>query len=147
METLNSVIRVLQLNETFFVYLIVFFIFMLFIAQALLKPYYEKFLAREKQTQGRALLSTQLKKEEEKINHEYEQRLAGFHQKFQKELNERKNQILKTHQIHIHQTRKKAQDKINESIKSFQKQLALAEEELERSAPKLAEDLKLKLIQ
>ena len=147
METLNSVIHVLQLNETFFIYLVVFFIFMLFIAQVLLKPYYEKFLAREKQTQGRAFLSTQLKKEEDQFNKEYEQRLAGFHQKFQKELNERKNQILKTHQVHIHQTRKKAQDKIDESIKSFQKELTLAKEELEKSAPKLAEDLKLKLIQ
>ena len=147
METLNSVIRVLQLNETFFIYLVVFFIFMLFIAQVLLKPYYEKFLVREEQTQGRALLSTQLKKEEDQLNKEYEQRLAGFHQKFQKELNERKNQILKTQQVHIHQTRKKVQDKIGESMKSFQKELDLAERELEKSAPKLAEDLKLKLIQ
>ena len=147
METLNSVIHVLQLNETFFVYLVVFFMFMLFIARTLLKPYYEKFLAREKQTQGRVLFSTQLKKEEDQLNKEYEQRLASFHQKFQKELNERKNQILKTHQMHIHQTRKQAQAKIALAMKTFQKELALAEEELEKSAPKLAEDLKLKLIQ
>lgn len=147
METLNSVIQVLQLNETFFVYLVVFFIFMLFTAQFLLKPYYERFLAQEKQTRGRVLLSTQLKKEEEELNQEYEQRLAGFHQKFQKEVNERKNQILKTHQMHIHQTRKQTQDKIAGAIKTFQKELSLAEEELEKSAPKLAENLKLKLIQ
>ena len=147
METLNSVIRVLQLNETFFIYLVVFFIFMLLIAQTLLKPYFEKFLAQEKQTRGRALLSAQLKKEEEKLHQEYEQRLTAFHQKFQKELNERKTQILKTHQVHIDQTRKQAQEKIDESIKSFQKDLTEAKKELEKEAPKLAENLKLKLVQ
>ena len=147
METLNSVIRVLQLNETFFIYLAVFFIFMLFIARTLLKPYYERFLTQEEQTKGRAFLSAQLKKEEEELNREYEQRLADFHQNFQKEIDERKNQILKTHQVHIHQTRKQAQDKITGAMKTFQTEAALAEEELEKSAPKLAENLKLKLIQ
>lgn len=147
METLNSVIQVLQLNKTFFIYLIVFLIFMLFIAQALLKPYYEKFLAQEKQTRGRTLLSTELQKEEEQLNQEYEQRLVAFHQKFQKELSERKNQILQTHQIHINQTHEQAQNKIDDAIKSFQKELTVAEKELEKQAPELAEKLKLKLIQ
>ena len=147
METLNSIIKVLQLNETFFIYLVIFFIFMLAMAQLLLKPYYERFLAREKQTRGRVLLSNQLQKEEKQINQEYEQKLITFHQKFQKELNEKKNQILKTHQIHVDQTRKQAQDKIDSALKVFQKELIRAEEELEKEAPQLAEKLKLKLIQ
>ncbi|MDE0151481.1 MAG: ATP synthase F0 subunit B [Bdellovibrionales bacterium] len=147
METLNSVIQVLQLNETFFIYLIVFFVFMLSVAHFLLKPYYEKFEAREKQTKGRVLLSTQLQKEEEHLNQEYEKKLVAFHQKFQKELNEKKNQILKTHQVQMDQTRKEAQDKINTALESFQKELAKAEEELGREAPQLAKQLKLKLIQ
>jgi len=147
METLNSIIKVLQLNETFFIYLIVFFTFMLSIAHLLLKPYYERFSAREKQTKGRVLLSTQLKKEEEQLKQRYEQKLVAFHQKFQKELNEKKSQILKTHQVHINQTRKQAQGKIDSALKSFQKELITAEGELEKEAPRLAEKLKLKLIQ
>ncbi len=147
METLNSVINVLQLNKTFFIYLVVFLIFMLFIAQILLKPYYEKFLAKEKQTRGRTLLSVELQKKEERLTQEYEQRLVSFHQKFQKELNERKNQILQAHQVHINQTREQAQSKIDGAIKFFQKELAVAEEELGKQAPELAEKLKLKLIQ
>ena len=147
METLNSIIQVLQLNETFFIYLVIFFIFMLSMAHLLLKPYCDRFVAREKQTRGRVLLSTQIQKEEEQLNQEYEQKLVTFHQKFQKELNEKKNQILKTHQVHIDQTREQAQDKINATLKSFQKELTKAEEELGKEAPQLAEKLKLKLIQ
>lgn len=43
METLSSIIQVLQLNQTFFIYLVVFFIFLIITEKLLLAPAFKRF--------------------------------------------------------------------------------------------------------
>ena len=146
METLESVIQVLKLNGSFFIYLLVFSFFLTFISRALMAPYYEKLKSRNKETEGKILKSEELQKKALETKKQYEEKLTLFNQKFQSQLKKRKDQILEKNQKEINKAFLETKEKTRASKKTLRAEFDLARKELMKEAPKLAENLSIKLI-
>ena len=146
MGTINSLIEVFHLNESFFIYLTFFFLFLFLISRFLLTPYLHAFLKRDEKTQGRLLLTSQIQTENENLIQEYNQKLIQFNQKFQQKLGEKKEELSQKNQSAIDQTRKEIEQWVQEQKKTFQNDFNKAQQEIKTQAPKLAEELSSKLV-
>ena len=101
METLHSILQVLQLNQTFFIYLVCFFFFLILVSKGLISPVYNRFLTREGLTKGQILKAEELKKENQVLMEKYEQKVLEYNQKFQKAFQERKEKILQDQTMQV----------------------------------------------
>ena len=139
METLKSVLQVLQMDNTFFVYLGWFVVLLFFISRFLIKPAYNQFLNYENATRGQILKAEDIQKETQALKKEYEQALLEYNQKFQTALNEKQNKSLQNQQVQIQKTQEQARELTLKSKQTFQKDFAMAQKELNQKAPQLAQ--------
>ncbi len=141
METLNSVLQVLQLNHTFFIYVCIFLLFLFLVSKFLLSPVYEKFLVRENLTKGQILRAEDIEKETQTLQEEYEKVLLEYNQKFRQALQEKKNETLQNQQVQIEQAHEQAQNLILKARQDFQHDFIKAKKQLDQEAPQLAQSL------
>ena len=147
METLHSILQVLQLNQTFFIYLVCFFFFLILVSKGLISPVYHRFLAREGLTKGQILKAEKLKKENQILMEKYEQKVLEYNQKFQKALQERKNKILQDQTVQVEKTHQQIQKWAEQSRSFFKSAVVEVRKQLNQTAPLLAQKLISKLIQ
>ena len=145
MDTIKSLIEVFNLNEAFFVYLFLFFIFLFFISKALLSPYLHSFLKRDEQTQGQFDLSLKLQKENQDLEEKYKKSLVQFNKKFQEALKNKEKELLEKNLNEMEQAQKDSQQWMRAQLDSFQKDFLKAKEEIQKEAPRLAEQLASKI--
>ncbi len=145
MGIIKSLIEAFQLNETFFVYMAVFFVFLFLVSRLLLTPYFYAFLKRDEKTQGRLILSSQLQEENQSLIKEYKQKLVHFNQRFQEKLKEKKEELNKKNILELDRIKKTTHKWIQEQRVVFQNDFNKAKEEVKKEAPSLAEQLNLKL--
>ena len=147
METLYSVLEVLQLNQTFFIYLVCFFFFLILVSKGLISPVYNRFLTREDLTKGQILKAEELKKENQVLMEQYEQKVLEYNQKFQQALQERKNKILQDQTVQVELAQRQAQEWAKQSKQSLQNTAVEVRKQLNQTADLLAQKLISKLIQ
>ena len=147
METLNSILEVLQLNQTFFVYLVCFFVFLILVSKGLISPVYDRFLERESLTKGQILKAEDLKKENQILMEEYEQKVLEYNQKFQKALQEKKEKILQNQTMQVEKAHQQIQEWAEQSRSSFKNAVVEVRKQLDKTAPLLAKQLISKLMQ
>ena len=140
METLLAVIQVLQLNSSFFIYLIVFSVFLILTDKLLLSPAYKRFLKQESLTKGQVLEFQSLQEKNKELTQEYEQKLIQYNQKIQDILNQKKQELLKKQQKQIEGTQKKAEQTISQTRESLSKEFKQAREQLFRQVPDLSQE-------
>lgn len=138
METLHSVLQVLQLNSSFFVYMGFFLFLLFFISRFLIKPAYNQFLYRESSTRGRLLKAEDIQRETQALREEYEKVLFEYNQKFQTALNKKKDESLQDQAVQVQQAQKQARELVLKSKQTFQKDFKAVQKELEQKAPYLA---------
>ena len=146
MGIINSLIKVFQLNESFFIYMAVFFIFLFLISRFLLNPYLHAFEKRDEKTQGRLLLVSQIQEENKALTKQYKQKLVGFNQRFQEKLEDKKKELGKKNISEINQARKNSQKWIEEQRQVFLNDFNKAKKEIQTKALRLAKELTSKLI-
>ena len=145
METLNSIIKVLGLNHTFFIYVVAFAVLVFILSKWLIAPYYRKFLERESQTKGQTLRAETVQKENQQLQQEYEQLLIKYDRQFQTALQEAKSQMLIQQQEEIEKAQRQATQSITESRNSLEATFLKIQQQLKKEAPLLAQNLTLKL--
>ena len=145
MDTIKSLIEVFNLNEAFFVYIALFFIFLFLTSKGLLSPYLESFLKRDEQTQGRFDLSLKLQKENQELEEKYKVKLVEFNKKFQEALKNKEKELLEKNLKEIELAQKDSQKWIHEQLASFKEDFLKARGDIQIEAPKLAEQLASKI--
>ena len=146
MGTINSLIEIFHLNESFFIYFAFFFLFLFLISRFLLTPYLHAFLKRDEKTQGRLLLTSQVQKQNEDLTQEYNQKLIQFNQRFQEKLGKKKEELSQKNMLAMSQIQKETRQWIQEQKQIFQNDFNKAQEEIKKQAPLLAEELSSKLV-
>ena len=147
MDILISIVQVLQLNSTLFIYLVVFAFFVLFLSKKLMTPYYQLFLERQKQTQGLMQKALDIQKENDLQQKKYEDKLIRFNHQFRQTLQEKKDEIVQNQQTLIEEARSQADVLITNSKKKLIEDFAKAEQELQKSAKTLGLELSNRLVQ
>ena len=146
METLLSIIDILRLDETFFIYFAVFLFLLFVVSRYLIAPYYQVFLARLEQTEGQIKNADKIQKENQELKKEYETRLALLNSKFQKALKEKVSATYRHQQTLMDEARAQAQVLVSQSQKSLNADVKSAKKQLKLLAPELAQQLSQKLI-
>lgn len=147
MNTLNSIIQVLQLNSTLFVYLILFAGLIFIVSKMLIAPYYKLFEMQHSHTQGQIQKAQDMQKENDQLQAEYEKLLIQFNDRFQHALQMKKNKIVKQQEVLFNKAQKKARILIQNAQKNIQKEFQIAEQQLKHQTVHLARLLSDKLVQ
>ena len=145
METLTSFIQILNLNQSFFGYLVFFTVLIFFVSKYLTGPYYLVFLKRQKETEGLIEKALLLQKENEELKKNYDKRFVEWNRRFQNEIKKKQLEALRKGGLQIEAAKKKALVMTQNSKKKLKEQKSQAEAALREQTPELADLLKQKL--
>ena len=146
METLLSIIDILRLDETFFLYFAAFLFLLFIVSRYLMAPYYQAFLARFEQTEGQIQNAGKIQEENQKLKKEYETRFALINSRFQKAFKEKLSAIVCHQQTLADEARSQAQVLVGQAEKSLTADFNEAKKQLKELAPGLALELSQKLL-
>lgn len=146
METIYSIMDILKINETFFIYLIGFTAMFIIVQKFLFQPYFEQYLKRLEKTEGLIMKAEKIKESNSKKLDEYQRDLIQFNNQFFESLKNKREEIIETHQKLIQEAGSQAKVLIENNKKRFQAQYEEARKQLEKEAPVMAKELSLKIL-
>lgn len=146
MEILYSIIKVLEINETLFIYLATFTVIFFLVSNFLMKPYFEKYIQRQEKTKGLIEKAEKMRKENATMLNQYEVQFVAFNEKFSSHLQKKRKEILQNHKKLIEAAHSQARVLIENSKKEFNEQYLKAKKELNSQAPEWAKTLSLKIL-